>query len=199
MPYGFEIDEIAFSPDSLSSHTAHASVLGRIVSSFSLIEGVIGGIYGLLKHKDIDEALEELKQLSSNSKRVQAVREAIRLEPQHPMAAKLEDLMKRALSYAEQRNKIAHGLWGTKAGSIDIVHRIPVKKWIVFLAPLISKGTSGTATQSADALASTIEEYSLNDLISLEDDGNLLLKEVMTAFIELGRSAATTDGWTHTA
>src|SRR3546814_8141302 len=61
MPVGFQMDGINFTLDGLKAFPAHAAALGEIVTSFSLIEGVIGGIYRSEAHTS------ELQSLMRNS------------------------------------------------------------------------------------------------------------------------------------
>jgi hypothetical protein len=198
MPIGFELDGIAFTPDTLAGHPEHAALLGQVVTSFSLVEGVIGGIYGLLRHQEIDAALEDLKALSTNAKRVQAVRQAIATHPTLSADPENDLLMKAVLSYAEARNKIAHGIWGSRSDQADIVYRLPVKKWINFAGGLVAGWTSGTAMDQIDALAGLVEEYSVSDLHALQLEGVDLLERVFKLFNELAMDAALVDGLVQT-
>src|SRR3546814_20398330 len=66
----------------------------EIVTSFSLIEGVIGGIYGMLRHQTIEQGIESLQALSMNAKRVQAVRNEIAANSLLSVDQTHDDLMK---------------------------------------------------------------------------------------------------------
>src|SRR3546814_19127627 len=101
--------------------------LGEIVTSFSLIEGVIGGIYGMLRHQTIEQGIESLQALSTNAKRVQAVRNEIAANSLLSVDQTHDDLIKQVLSYAEKRNKIAQGIWGAHPAHQDHISRTPVK------------------------------------------------------------------------
>lgn len=195
MPKGFEIDGFSFTSEGLKALPAHAALLGEIVTAFSLIEGVIGGIFGMLRHQTIDQGIEELQALSTNAKRVQAVRQEIaanaslKADPLHDI------LMKKVLSYAEKRNKIAHGLWGGHADQPNVVYRLPVKKWINFIAGVVRSGTDGTSIEKANELKTHLEAYDLSALESLKFEGDELLGEVFKLFNKLALINAREDGW----
>ena len=104
MDIGFEIDGIKFHITSLENHPQHAASLARIFTNFSLIEGAIGGIYGLLNPQKYLVAVEELNNLETNAKRAEAVRKMIKSELSGEEAANLENLLKRASAHAEGRN-----------------------------------------------------------------------------------------------
>ena len=187
MPIGFEIDKIEFSATSLTQRPRHAEILARIFTGFALIEGSVGGIYGLLKHRDYITALDELSEMGTNIKRTQAVRNLIKSELPVPEATPIDALMVRVLGYAEKRNKIAHGIWGVRQGETDPIYRIPVKKWIVFLVSLLPQ--QADAGDIIDELNEHVEQYFIADLIQLEEDGAELLKEVVIAFTTLAKKA----------
>lgn len=198
MPIGFELDGIAFTPDTMAGRPEHAGLLGQVVTSFSLIEGVIGGVYGLIRHQEIEAALEELKGLSTNARRVQAVRQAIAAHPILSADPAIDLLMKSVLSYAEKRNKIAHGLWGSHPERPDIVYRLPVKKWINFAASLVAAQTSGASIAQIDALSDLIEAYSVTDLQAIQSEGEQLLEPAFRLFNRLAMDAARIDEWAST-
>ena len=97
--------------------------------------------------------------------------------------ADIDALMVRVLSYAEKRNKIAHGIWGVDPNETDAIFRIPVKKWIVFLASLIPNRAD--AGDIIDELNEHVEEYQISDLVALENQGVELMKDVVLAFTTL--------------
>jgi len=196
MPAGFQLDGINFTDDALQQHPKHAALLGEIVTSFSLLEGTVGGIYGLLLHQDIETALESLQALPTNWERVQAVRSEVASNAELRGDPKIDELMKSILQFAEKRNKIAHGVWGTNPVAASIIYRLPVKKWINFLAPLVAHGTEGNAIEQVDELKAFIEEYNLSDLQDLKSEGSALLEAAMLLFRKLAINAAKSDGWT---
>jgi hypothetical protein len=195
MPVGFEMDGISFTSDGLKGMSSHAAVLGQVVTAFSLIEGVVGGIYGMLRHQTIEQGIEELQALPTNARRVQAVRQAMTNCPSLAADPSHDDLMKNVLSYSERRNRIAHGLWGVHPNQQDVLYRLPVKKWINYIATVVSSGTDGTSNAKIDELKTYLETYNLAELSSLKTDGDNLLVEVLKLFNALALSNAKGDGW----
>lgn len=191
MERGFEIDGIKFTPTSLAGHPTHAALLATIFTSFSLTEGAIGGIYGLLKHQDYAVAIEELKALGSNAKRTEAVRSLIKTALPAAEAVPLEALMKRVLAYAPARNKIAHGIWGAHPDKPDELYRLPVKQWITFLASMVPNRAD--ASDIIDELNEHMEAYGLNDLQAVASEGEKLLEDLILAFTGLAGRAAQVD------
>src|SRR3546814_1385146 len=102
------------------------------------------GIYGMLRHQTFEQGIESLQALSTHAKRVQAVRNEIAANSLLSVDQTHDDLMKQVLSYAEKRNKIAHGLWGAHPAHTDLIYRLPVKKWINLIAASVRSGTNGT-------------------------------------------------------
>src|SRR3546814_2826761 len=82
----------------------------------------------MLRHQTIEQGIESLQALSTNAKRVQAVRNEIAANSLLSVDQTHDDLMKQVLSYAEKRNKIAHGLWGAHPAHTDLIYRLPVKR-----------------------------------------------------------------------
>jgi len=130
LPWGLSLGEVDFTSEILNEYPEHAAVVGRIVTSFSLIEGVVGAIYGLVKHEAIEDALKGLKKMRGNRDRVVAVQKALEHSPPSAHAAETALMLDKVLKYAERRNKIAHGLWGRKTGEPDTLYHLPVKKVI---------------------------------------------------------------------
>lgn len=195
MPVGFKLDDIEFSTNGLEKIPKHAALIGEIVTSFSLIEGVVGGIYGMLKHQQIEQATEELKQLSSNHARVQAVRKLIAQSSLLSKDSSSDDLMKQVLGYAERRNKIAHGLWGAIPTDDGVAYRLPLKPWISTIAGIVSAGTSGTFLENIDRLKDEMESYGVAELADLKKDGEALLTRVFALFNSLAIANAKADQW----
>ena len=179
MQIGFEIDSVKFSLTSLDDLPSHATALARIFTSFSLIEGAVGGVYGLLKHQEYNSAVEELKALGTNVKRVAAVRKIIKERLPVGERAVLDDVMRRVLLHAEKRNKVAHGIWGTHPNN-DTLYRLPVRQWITFLASMIPN--AGDAGDIIDDLNEHMEEWSMEDFINLEREGADLLRDILMIF-----------------
>ncbi|MCC8556489.1 hypothetical protein [Xanthomonas vesicatoria] len=195
MATGLQMEGIYFTADGLKGCPTHAASLGEIVTAFSLIEGVVGGIYGMLRHQNIDQGVEELQKLSTNAKRVNAVRKEIGINALLSDDASHDELMKRVLNYAEKRNKIAHGVWGSRLGQQDFVYCLPVKKFINFMARAVSAGTSGKPLELMEELKAHVEIYDLAALAALKLDGENLLTEVFVLFNKLAQKNAKSDGW----
>lgn len=118
MPVGFQMDGINFTSDGLKDFPTHAAVLGEVVAAFSLIEGVVGGIYGMLRHQTIEQGIDELQALSTNAKRVQAVRQAIAGHSLLSADPKHDELMKQVLSTQQDRS------WPLGRSSRPAEHRL---------------------------------------------------------------------------
>ena len=196
MTVGFSLDNIEFSPDTLRKLPNHSALLGQIVTSFSLIEGVVGGIYGMLRHQDIEAAVQHLKDLRTNAMRVHAVKKEIENDATLSLVPANAELMDAILRYAEKRNKVAHGIWGYDADKPDMAFRLPVKKWINFVAKIVASGTAGNSDEQIDELKSELEEYSLDMLQSLKTEGTAILQAVLELFNSLAMKAARSDDWT---
>ncbi len=195
MPIGFKLDNIEFSTSGLQNIPRHAALLGEIVTSFSLIEGVVGVIYGMLKHQQIEQSIEELKQLPSNHARVQAVRKLIAQSSVLSRDSSSDDLMKQVLGYAERRNKVAHGLWGATPSDSDVAYRLPLKPWISTIARIVSTSTSGTFLENIDRLKDEMESYGVAELADLKQEGEALLTKVFALFNSLAMANAKADKW----
>lgn len=200
MGFGMRFDpglasEIKFADDSLQSLPRHSALIAQIVSGFSLIEGVIGGIYGALRHKEIDEALDELDNLSTNHRRVQACRKEIAANPLLASNPAHDWLMLRVLDYAERRNKVAHGLWGVGTSNSRNAYWLPSKRWASYLAAQLKYGIEGTYLEEAEKIRKMTEVYTLEDLSSLKAEGDGLLEEVFKLYSSLGVANAVADGW----
>jgi len=195
MTIGFMMDDIYFSADGLQHLPSHAALIGEIITSFSLIEGVVGGIYGMLRHQEIDQALDDLNKLSSNHARVQAVRKLIGDHAELSKDAGNDALMKRVLDYAELRNKVAHGVWGALRTDDKVAYRLPLKRWISTVAVIISAGTSGTFMDKIDALKAEMESYDLSALVNLKSEGEKLLADVFFLFNKVAKENAKADFW----
>src|SRR3546814_13839340 len=83
------------------------------------------GIYGMLRHQTFEQGIESLQALSTNAKRVQAVRNEIAANSLLSVDKTHDDLMKQVLSYAEKRNKIAHGILGAHPAHTDLIYTLP--------------------------------------------------------------------------
>lgn len=192
---------MVFSPDALAGHPGHAASLGRIVSSFSLIEGALGGIYGILPNKSSYDALDELKKLPTNVVRVRAVKAQIAKSSPLATDTNLTSLMDRILSFAERRNKVTHGVWGVGCGvwgvwrsDADRGYRIPVKKWLVFVAQVAPSSMNGVIENDIDVLRTYVEEYDLGVLMALKAEASALCEDTLEAFTKLAMFSAMSGG-----
>src|SRR3546814_14383066 len=77
----------------------------------------------------------------------------------------------------------------------DLIVRLPVKKWIHFIAASVRSGTNGTMIDDIDALKAHLEEYDLATLAALKTEGDELLVAVFKLFNALGLVAAKAEGW----
>lgn len=187
---------IKFNESALDSHPAHSALLGEIVTSFSMIESMIGGVYGMLRHETIEEGIEQLALMRSNNVRVEAVRKLLAESDKLPSEFLGDKLMLEILSYAEKRNKIAHGIWGTNVEKADECYRIPVKKFIPYLASIVRSGTDGTSMEKLKLLESYIETYTIASLKQIKAQGDELLTFTFKLFNTLALLAARDEGWT---
>jgi hypothetical protein len=179
MPAGIEIDGISFSELALVDRPEHAAVLGRIFTSWSLIESSITALLGLMMRGDHRAALAVLESFKSNNSRVQAVRKIGNQVLDATLRDDFDALMKDVLSYAQERNAIAHSLWGSHKDQPEIVYRMPMTALSSRMIELPSKGAV-----DADHLVATLNEgitsLSVADLQRLEQNGRDLLHRVMS-------------------
>lgn len=194
MPVGFQIDDLQFTSESLRAFPEEAAAIGRIVTTFSLIEGIVGGIYGLLTHQDIESAIVELKGLPTNARRVQAVRRLAAEVLEADRRQSVSDVLDRVLLYAERRNAITHGVWGTEHGNAEDLHRLDVKKWIPFLAGMIPAVANGLQEETFDTLRGQIHVFNQNTLLETEADGEALLTDIARVFTDLAAVVAQERG-----
>ncbi|WP_430231793.1 hypothetical protein [Paraburkholderia tropica] len=179
MPAGIKIDGISFSELALVDRPEHAAVLGRIFTSWSLIESSITALLGLMMHGDHRTALAVLESFKSNHSRVQAVRKIGNQVLDVTLRDDFDALMKDVLSYAQERNAIAHSLWGSHKDQPEIVYRMPMTALSARMIELPNKGAV-----DADQLVATLNEgitsLSVADLQGLEQNGRDLLHRVMS-------------------
>src|SRR3546814_19751129 len=125
----------------------------------------------MLRHQTIEQGIESLQALSTNAKRVQAVRNEIAANSLLSVDQTHDDLMKQVLSYAKKRNKIEHGIWGAHPAHTDLIYRLPVKKWINFIAASDRSGTNGTLTGAIAGLTAQLDEQNLATTTALRAKG----------------------------
>jgi enoyl-CoA hydratase/carnithine racemase len=175
---GIKIDGIEFSELSLVDRPVHAAVLGRIFTSWSLIESSITALLGLMMHDDHRAALAILESFRNNSSRVEAVRRIGKKVLDASLRQHFDDLMKDVISYAKERNSIAHGLWGSHEDEHENVYRMSIEKFSTFVveSPNI---TDIDAEVMLDSFKKEITVFTVDDLKQLEQKGIDLLCRVM--------------------
>lgn len=175
---GLQIEDIEFKGESLKSRPEHAAVLGRIFTSWSLIEGAIAGLLGLMMNADQRAALAILQTFRTNSSRVGAVRKvgAEILDPK--LRADFDDMMKEVLSYAEERNAIAHNLWGVNDKEPSYVYRIPMTalSGIAVRAPSMDHDAM---MAHIGPLKDSMKRFTVEDLEAIERRGEGVLIRVV--------------------
>ncbi|WP_434112068.1 hypothetical protein [Paraburkholderia caffeinilytica] len=179
MPIGIKIEGIAFSELALVDRPAHAAILGRIFTSWSLIESSITGLLGLMMHDDHRAALAILETFKNNSSRVQAVRRIGKEVLDVSLRHDFDELMKDVLSYAEERNAIAHGLWGSCEDKLDIVYRMPMATLSKFIVEVPNKTDIDTEAL-LNSFKDEITILTVDDLERIEQKGKDLLFRVMS-------------------
>lgn len=179
MPVGIEIDGIAFSELALVDRPIHAAALGRIFTSWSLIESSITALLGLMMHGDHRAALAILETFKNNSSRVEAVRRVGKEVLDASLRHDFDELMKDVLSYARERNAIAHGLWGTRKAEREVVYRMPVSALssVIVEAPHKTDHDTGALL---DSFKDEITTLTVDDLERIEQKGRDLLRRVMS-------------------
>jgi hypothetical protein len=178
MPIGVKVDGIAFSELALVDRPVHAAVLGRIFTSWSLIESSITALLGLMMHDDHRAALAILETFKNNSSRVEAVRRIGKEVLDASLLHDFDELMRDVLSYAKERNAIAHGLWGSCEDKLEIVYRMPMAALSRFIVE-----TPNRTDCNIDALLNSFKDdikiLTVDDLEQTEQRGRDLLQRIM--------------------
>lgn len=178
MPAVVKISDIDFSGQALIERPEHAAVLGRIFTSWSLIEGTVAGLLGLMMHADARAAVAILSTFRSNSSRVNAVKK-VGKEMLDPSAREaFNALMKEVLDYAEERNAIAHNLWGVKEGEPDLIYRMPMATYSNFVVRL-PHTTDFDVQKIIDDFESNMTAFTVAGLEELEQRGMDVHDKVM--------------------
>ncbi|NBI49612.1 hypothetical protein [Burkholderia sp. ISTR5] len=178
MPVGIKIDGIEFSELALVDRPIHAAVLGRIFTSWSLIESSVTALLGLMMHDDHRAALAILETFKNNSSRVEAVRRVGREVLAPSLRHDFDELMKDILLYARERNTIAHGLWGSRKAEKEFVYRMPVSALSSFIVEVPRKTDCDTSAL-LDSFKDDITTLTVDDLERIEEKGRDLLSRVM--------------------
>jgi hypothetical protein len=179
MPIGIEVNGITFNELALVDRPVHAAVLGRIFTGWSLIEGSITGLLGLMMHDDHRAALAILETFKNNSSRVAAVRRIGKAVLDTSLHHDFDELMKDVLTYAKERNTVAHSLWGSQKGNLEVVYRMPMASLSSFMVEAPSK-----PEYDVDALVKSFKDemttLTVHDLEKVEQIGRDLLLRVMS-------------------
>lgn len=179
MPVGIEVDGIVFSELALVDRPRHAAILGRIFTSWSLIESSIAALLGLMMHDDHRAALAILDSFKSNSSRVEAVRRIGKKVLDNSLRDDFDRLMKDVLSYAKERNDIAHGLWGSRKDDLEVVYRMPMATFSSFIVEA-PNNTAPNTVALLNAFKDDMTAFTLKDLEQIEEKGRNLLIRVMS-------------------
>jgi hypothetical protein len=178
MPTGMELDGINFSELALVDRPNHAAALGRIFTSWSLIEASIATLLGLMMHDDHRAALALLGSFKSNSARIGAVRKTGKEVLDASLFEEFDKVMKDVLSYAEERNAIAHGVWGSCKGKPEIVYRMSMENFTRFFIEAIHRSAEETLAQ-LDSFKAAFKTFTLDELDRIEQRGQDVLQRVM--------------------
>jgi len=178
MPTGLAIENISFDVDALTARPEHAAVLGRIFTSWSLIEGTIAGLLGIMMHADDRAAIAILQTFRTNSARVEAVRKVGAEMLAEEFKADFDGLMKAVLSYATERNAIAHNLWGVTEDEPDLVYRMPMSV-MSGLVVKASKLDTDEILAYVEPVKAQMKAITLAELEQLEQQGQEILHRVM--------------------
>lgn len=179
MSIGIKVDGIAFSEMALVDRPDHAAVLGRIFTSWSLIESCVTALLGLMMHHDHRAALAILETFKNNSSRVDAVRRVGKEVLDPSLRDDFDKLMKDVLAYATERNAIAHGLWGSREDELKVVHRMPIAALSRFIVEAPTK-TDFDTEALVNSFKESITTFSVSDLELLEQRGRDVLLRVMS-------------------
>ncbi|WP_186059124.1 hypothetical protein [Burkholderia gladioli] len=178
MPSGIEVDGISFNELALVNRPEHAAVLGRIFTSWSLIESSITALLGLMMHGDHRAALAVLDSFNSNNSRVQAVKRIGKEVLDASVREDFDALMNEVLSYARERNAIAHSLWGSHEDKPELVYRMPMAALSSTMVEAPNK-PAVDAEAFASSLKKDITTLRVADLEQTEQKGRDLLMRVM--------------------
>lgn len=178
MAIGIEIDGINFSEVALVDRPDHSATLGRIFTSWSLIEASIATLLGLMMHDDHRAALALLKSFTSNSARIGAVRRTGKEVLEATLFEEFDKVMKDVLSYAEERNAIAHGVWGSCKSTPEIVYRMSIENFTKFFIETVHRPTEETLEKS-ESFKAAFKTFTLNELQQIEQRGQDVLQRAM--------------------
>lgn len=178
MPIGMEFEGITFSELALADRPIHAATLGRIFTSWSLIEASVASLLGLMMHNDHRAALALLASFKTNSARINAVRKTGKEVLEASLFEDFEKVMKDVLSYAEERNSIAHGVWGSCKAEPEIVYRMSIESFTRSVI-VVNHMSADKALTELTAVRSTFAKFTADELNQIEQRGREMLQRVM--------------------
>jgi hypothetical protein len=178
MPIGIEIDGIAFSEVGLVDRPTHAAILGRIFTSWSLIEGSVTALLGLMMHDDHRAALAILETFKNNRSRVEAVKRIGKGVLDASLLSDFNELMNDVLAYATERNSIAHGLWGARKDELGIVYRMPMSAFSKSIVESPTK-TEYNVDKFVKSFNDQMTSFTVHDLEEIEQRGRAILARIM--------------------
>jgi hypothetical protein len=178
MATGIQLDGIIFSELAMIDHPRHAATLGRIFTSWSLIEGSIATLLGFMMHDDHRAALALLRSFKNNNARIAAVRKTGKELLEASLFEEFDKVMKDVLAYAEERNAIAHGVWGSCKSETEIVYRMSMENFTRFFIEVAHKSAAEILTQ-LDSIKAAFKTFTLDELDQIEQRGQDVLKRVM--------------------
>jgi len=129
-------------------------------------------------HADHRAALAILATFTNNKSRVNAIRKVGKVMLNATLQKEFDQLMKDVLAYAEERNAIAHNLWGVHKDEADVVYRMPMTAISNFVVEAPHK-TQHDPEQFVTSLKSQMERFTPADLEQVEQKGRDLLHRVM--------------------
>jgi len=198
----FWIDGIEFGQGALLNRPQHAAILGRIFTSWSMIEGLMASLLGLLMHADDRAALAILETFRTNQSRVQAVRKVAKRMLPPDKYDDFDALTNLVLNYAKERNLIAHSVWGAYIGlpqaereifpgmpdersandaeENGTIYRMPMSVLSDLMVDIDMSSKLDTATMTAE-LHAKMTRVSVVDLEQIEKRGHLVMRQVMGA------------------
>lgn len=186
MKFGMKIPtskgEITFWPGAIEDAPRHAAILLRLMTGFSVLEGLAGGIYGVLEHADPEAALLKLRSISMNKARSDTVIKAAKSTLPSEEADKLVTLIEKFIKYSQRRNELVHAVWGYSEDTPDIIYRLDMKDFIHFIARLPNDVKEGRPISGVDELEGCLHRIFIKDLESLEAEGHALTLELWDAY-----------------
>jgi hypothetical protein len=178
MAVGIEVDEVNFSELALVDRPDHSAALGRIFTSWSLIEASIATLLGLMMHDDHRAALALLESFKSNSARIGAVRRTGKEVLEASLFVEFDKVMKDVLSYAEERNAIAHCVWGSCKSTPEIVYRMSMDNFTKFFIKTVHRSAEETL-EEVESFKAAFKTFTLEELEQIERRGRDVLQRAM--------------------